>query len=106
MDGVESVLFPGFSAELGTVALKDTPVVMVRGRRQCGKTTLVRDLAAGKCEFITMTMTQCWLQRAAIRLGWCALSTELPSTKYSEFQTYSGLSRSRWMMIAGSAGFC
>ena len=33
---------------------KDTPVVMVTGPRQCGKTTLVRDLVAGKREFITM----------------------------------------------------
>jgi predicted AAA+ superfamily ATPase len=35
-------------------ALKDTPVVMVTEPRQCGKTTLVRDLVAGNGEFITM----------------------------------------------------
>jgi predicted AAA+ superfamily ATPase len=45
---------PPFSAELVTIALKDTPVVMVTGPRQCGKTTLVRDLVSGKREFITM----------------------------------------------------
>jgi hypothetical protein len=47
------VLFPRFSAELVAPALKDTPVVMVTGPSQCGKTTLVRDLV-GSREFITM----------------------------------------------------
>jgi predicted AAA+ superfamily ATPase len=47
-------LVPRFSAELVATALKDTPVVMVTGPRQCGKTTLVRDLVAGNREFITM----------------------------------------------------
>jgi len=39
---------------LVATALKDTPVVMVTGPRQCGKTTLVRDLVTGNREFITM----------------------------------------------------
>jgi uncharacterized protein len=47
-------LFPRFAAELVTTALTDTPVVMVAGPRQSGKTTLVRDLFAGQREFITM----------------------------------------------------
>jgi len=54
MDDTERVLFPRFSAELVTTALKDTPVDMVTGPRQCGKTTLVRDLLASNREFITM----------------------------------------------------
>jgi len=54
MDDTDHALFPRFSAELVATALKDTPVVMVTGPRQCGKTTLVRDLVAGKREFITM----------------------------------------------------
>jgi hypothetical protein len=40
--------------ELVATALKDTPVVMVTAPRQCGKSTLVRDLVAGNREFITM----------------------------------------------------
>jgi len=47
-------LFPRFAVEQVTTALKDTPVVMVTGPRQCSKTTLVRDLVAGKREFITL----------------------------------------------------
>ena len=54
MDDTDHALFPRFSAELVTTALKDTPVVMVTGPRQCGKTTLVRSLVAGNREFITM----------------------------------------------------
>ncbi len=47
-------LFPRFANEVVTTALRDTPVVMVTGPRQCGKTTLVRDLIATKREFVTM----------------------------------------------------
>lgn len=54
MDDTDHALYPRFSAELVATALKDTPVVMVTGPRQCGKTTLVRDLVGGKREFITM----------------------------------------------------
>jgi predicted AAA+ superfamily ATPase len=54
MADAEHALFPRFSVELVTTALKDTPVVMVTGPRQCGKTTLVRDLVAGNREFITL----------------------------------------------------
>jgi hypothetical protein len=44
MDDTDHALFPRFFAELVATALKDTPVVTVTGPRQCGKTTLVRDL--------------------------------------------------------------
>src|SRR5215469_7583721 len=47
-------LFPRFAAEIVGTALKDTPVVMITGPRQCGKTTLVRDLVASQREFITL----------------------------------------------------
>ena len=54
MHDADQVLFPRFATELVTTALKDTPVVMVTGPRQCGKTTLVRDLVASNREFITL----------------------------------------------------
>jgi hypothetical protein len=54
MDDTDHPLFPRFCAELVTTALKDTPVVMVTGPRQCGKTTLVRDLLASNRESTTM----------------------------------------------------
>ena len=49
-----SQLYPRFAASLAAVALADTPVVMVIGPRQCGKTTMVRDLVRGRREFLTM----------------------------------------------------
>jgi predicted AAA+ superfamily ATPase len=42
MAGRDSALFPRFAAAQVTAALKDTPVVMINGPRQSGKTTLVR----------------------------------------------------------------
>ena len=47
-------LFPRFTADRVTAALKDTPVVMVNGPRQSGKTTLVRDLVAGERAYVTL----------------------------------------------------
>lgn len=54
MDQPGQGLFPRFATQIVDTALKDTPVVMVTGPRQCGKTTLVRNLVAGSREFITM----------------------------------------------------
>ena len=42
MDESNAKLFPRFSVDQVKAALIDTPVVMVTGPRQCGKTTLVR----------------------------------------------------------------
>lgn len=49
----KAALYPRPAASLVKVALKDTPVVMVMGPRQCGKTTLIRDLLGAKREFLT-----------------------------------------------------
>jgi hypothetical protein len=105
MDDTDHALFPRFSAELVATALKDTPVVMVTGPRQCGKTTLSAIWSRANANSSPWMMTRCWLQHAAIQPDWCALSTELRLTKYSECPTSSGPSRSRWMMIAELAGF-
>jgi predicted AAA+ superfamily ATPase len=43
-----------FSAASVTLALKDTPAVMVVGPRQCGKTTLARELIDGERRYLTL----------------------------------------------------
>jgi predicted AAA+ superfamily ATPase len=50
----KNALHPRFAAAAVATALRDTPVVLVDGPRQCGKTTLVRDLVAGRREFLTL----------------------------------------------------
>ncbi|MGH9606985.1 MAG: ATP-binding protein [Terracidiphilus sp.] len=54
MDELNQPLYPRFAAAQVAAALRDTPVVLVTGPRQCGKTTLVRDLVKGRRQFITM----------------------------------------------------
>ncbi len=54
MAHIEIPLYPRFVAPLVTTALQNTPAVMVTGPRQCGKTTLVRNLVAEDREFFTM----------------------------------------------------
>src|SRR6266545_3481419 len=54
MANPQSRILPRLSAARVTAALKDTPVVMINGPRQCGKTTLVRDLIAGERVYITL----------------------------------------------------
>jgi predicted AAA+ superfamily ATPase len=49
-----NVLHPRFAAALIETALSDTPVVLVAGPRQCGKTTLVRDLAPGRRAYLSL----------------------------------------------------
>lgn len=46
--------FRRYSAARVTTALKDTPVVMVNGPRQSGKTTLVHDFAGAGRAYITL----------------------------------------------------
>src|SRR5579871_800270 len=46
--------FPRFVSKPIQTALQDTPVVMVNGPRQCGKTTLVRELASSERVYITL----------------------------------------------------
>lgn len=47
-------LLQRFAARSVMAALKDTPVVLVNGPRQSGKTTLVRDLVAGERAYVTL----------------------------------------------------
>jgi len=50
----ESALIPRLSSRRVAEALKDTPVVMVTGPRQSGKTTLVRTFAGRNCAYVTL----------------------------------------------------
>jgi len=54
MDETRNAIYPRFAAALVATALRDTPVVLVTGPRQCGKTTLVRDLVTKGREFLTL----------------------------------------------------
>jgi predicted AAA+ superfamily ATPase len=54
MDDKRSALYQRFASELIATALGDTPVVLVTGPRQCGKTTLVQKLVSGNREFLTL----------------------------------------------------
>jgi len=54
MDAGNNLLFPRFALEAAARALRDTPVVLIVGPRQCGKTTLVRDLMSSGRAFITL----------------------------------------------------
>lgn len=47
-------LYPRLAAPRVARALRDTPVVLVNGPRQSGKTTLVRELLAGAREYVTL----------------------------------------------------
>jgi uncharacterized protein len=46
--------FPRFAMARVHRALLDTPVVLINGPRQCGKTTLVRDLVGGRRTYLTL----------------------------------------------------
>ena len=54
MAATRDKLFERFSAERVKTALRDTPVVMVNGPRQCGKTTLARRFVEGDRTYITL----------------------------------------------------
>lgn len=49
-----AALVQRFAVQQVRTALKDTPVVMIIGPRQCGKTTLVRDFVAGDRPYLTL----------------------------------------------------
>jgi polynucleotide 5'-kinase involved in rRNA processing len=63
-------LFPRFSAGQVTTALKDAPVVMVTGPRQCGKTALVREFSDTH-RYVSWTTIRSWSPPAATRGGSC-----------------------------------
>jgi len=54
MDDRAEGIIKRFSAASVTSALKDTPAVMVIGPRQCGKTTLARELIHGERPYLTL----------------------------------------------------
>jgi predicted AAA+ superfamily ATPase len=50
----EGTVVPRLAAQRVDRALRDTPVVLVTGPRQSGKTTLVRHLLGGNRRYITL----------------------------------------------------
>jgi hypothetical protein len=67
-------------------ALADTPVVVVHGARQTGKSTLVRELARTRgCEYITLDDATSLLARDSIpRASSEICAARLSSTKFSD----------------------
>ena len=65
-DSPAESMYPRAAAARVAAALKDTPVVMVNGPRQCGKTTLVRAFASAKRAYLTLDDET---QLAAARAG-------------------------------------
>lgn len=51
---MDAQFHPRYASTVLHTALSDTPVVLVTGPRQCGKTTLVRNLVPGRRKFITL----------------------------------------------------
>ena len=54
MDEHGHPIYPRNSKQRVAIALNDTTVVLLSGPRQCGKTTLVRDLLAGERAYLTL----------------------------------------------------
>lgn len=54
MPPADDALIPRHATRQVAIALADTPVVMVNGPRQCGKTTLVRGFAADGRRYISL----------------------------------------------------
>ena len=54
MDDTKAPIYDRFTSSKVAVALTDTPVVMLIGPRQCGKTTLVRQFLDDPREYITL----------------------------------------------------
>ena len=54
MDDPNFQFFPRFSAKRVATALTDTPVVMLVGPRQCGKTTFVRQFVDEEPAYVTL----------------------------------------------------
>jgi predicted AAA+ superfamily ATPase len=54
MPATDDALIPRHAARQVATALADTPVVMVNGPRQCGKTTLVRGFAVDGRQYISL----------------------------------------------------
>ena len=47
-------MYPRYSQKKIAMAMQDTPVVIMIGPRQCGKTTLVKQYESETCQFVTL----------------------------------------------------
>jgi ABC-type cobalamin/Fe3+-siderophores transport system ATPase subunit len=87
MANADFQLFHRFSTRRVATARTDTPVVMLIGPRQCGKTTLVRQFVDKEREYVTLdddTVLE------ATRPGLCADSIWSQSSKCQELRNFCG----------------
>jgi predicted AAA+ superfamily ATPase len=104
VDDAEHALLPRFFAQLVSTALRDTPVVVAYGPRQCGKTTLVRYLVAGNREFTPLDDDTVL---AAARDDPTGLVRALDRTSVDEVQRVPDLLRDTKMSVdAGARNWC
>lgn len=99
-------LYPRGAAARVRIAMSDTPVVLVNGPRQCGKTTLVRSMFGGQRAYFTLDNET---TLASARTDPIGFIRQIDTAILDEIQRAPELLRAikAWsMMIVAQAVFC
>jgi ABC-type cobalamin/Fe3+-siderophores transport system ATPase subunit len=99
-------MFARFSAERVATALTDTPVVMLIGPRQCGKTTLVRQFVDKEREYVTLDDDTVLEAARSDPAGFVRGLIWSPSTKCNELRNFCGPSKDQSIATEEQAVSC